>query len=871
MTHLPTPFAVLLRDDPLAAWFIAEIADRPFTANESPALDYACAVLRAALNRPYEQCLQLLLDALQRSDNRETLARARKDRAGGALRSYQIGIPTPGGSSLRLQAVPRPVRALPGEHPRFLASLEDVTALHETMDSFKEIHKKYQLLFELFPVGITITDHYGKIVEVNPSSEKILGLGVPEHTGRLVDSEAWHILRSDGSSMPPSEFAATVALKQGLTVRDQEMGYILPNGEVRWLSVTATPLPLPGYGVVVVYLDITERREKDAALRVKDRRYRHAVEAGKVCLWEWDIESGAMLLHPLLQTLLGHSPDELCTMAHDWLDLVHPEDRAGIEAALQQHLRGETPVFECEHRKLHKDGSTLWMLSRGVATRKSDGSVVLSGSDMDITQRKIAEQAVENERRRLFSLLDRLPALVCLFSRDACRRFTNRCFRDAFGSHEALAEYEAMHAGQDNIPGPLEEIFETRSLSIWEWRSHVTGRVYQMYGYPFQDENGDPLALELGIDITSSKKAQEALLTSEQLHRNIADNLALGLALLDQDMRVRTANPMFREWFSHADFAAAPLFHEILPDTCGVSPCPHDMPLYAREDGAVRESLLHVALPHGERTLQMTYCPVFKQDGGVDSIIVMADDVTDKLEAQAQLQRAQKLEALGTLATGIAHEINQPLNALQLYASGLEMLVEKDRQPDRETLLTRLGWIMRECGRIHEIITHMRALVRQESGPSMPSSADLNHCVQEAISLLQAQLKAHGITLLLNLPPRLPLARANPVQLEQVVINLVVNAMQALDAMAAARKTIHVSTETKDKWLLLRVADNGPGLQGLEERIFDPFFTSKEAGKGMGLGLSLVHTFVDSWGGEIRGKTQEQGGACFTVRLLVSP
>ena len=193
---------------------------------------------------------------------------------------------------------------------------------------------------------------------------------MPEHTGRLVDSEAWHVLRSDGSSMPPSEFAATVALKQGLTVRDQEMGYILPNGEVRWLSVTATPLPLPGYGVVVVYLDITERREKDAALRVKDRRYRHAVEAGKVCLWEWDIESGAMLLHPLLQTLLGHSPDELCTMAHDWLDLVHPEDRNGIEAALQQHLRGETPVFECEHRKLHKDGSTLWMLSRGVATRK---------------------------------------------------------------------------------------------------------------------------------------------------------------------------------------------------------------------------------------------------------------------------------------------------------------------------------------------------------------------------------------------------------------------------------------------------------------------------------------------------------------------
>lgn len=856
-------------------WFLSEIADAPVSEGQGLALDYAMEVLRPALGEADDEaCFRSLLRSLDHEHNRLILGQAMEARFHGRIIPYELQLQNAGDDEVLLRVTPRPVRLQSGETV-YLATLEDASSTKKNTGTLKAGHEKFRVLFDIFPIGITISDNTGQVLEANPASEDILGISIQEHSRRLIDGEQWRILRPDGSTMPPEEYASVRALKCGEVCSNEVMGILRPDGETRWISVTAAPLPLKGYGVVVAYVDITRSREASEALRVKERRYRLAVEAGKVCIWEWERQSGHMHLDPLFHAILGYEPDELSS-AGDWLELVHPEDRLRFEDVLSAHLEGRTPVFECEHRKLHKNGGMLWFLSRGVALTDSSGSVVLSGADLDITQRKQAEQAVEEERKRLFSLLDRLPAFVCLLAPDASIRFANRFFGDIVSNVKALEEYEAMHADQGDIPGPLHEIFATRSLSIWEWACESTDRVYQMYGYPFQDLDGSPLALELGIDITSSKRAQEALRASEERYRSIAENLALGLVILDKDMRLRAANPRLREWMPHADFDAAPHCYELLCENDRKHVCPECPVPMVRQDGLVRETLREVALPQGVRRMQLTFSPIFDWEQLVESVIVLVEDVTEKLEVQARLQRAHKLEAMGTLAGGIAHEINQPLNALQLYVSGLEMLVEKDRQPTPDALLERLGWIMREADRIHEIITHMRALVHQEAGPAKPGAAELNDCVEAALSLLKAQLKAHGISLDLETAPNLPNARANPVQLEQVVINLVVNAMQALDSLdaqqaAGLKKCIQVRTSLHAQQLQITVRDNGPGLQGLEDRMFDPFFTSKDAGKGMGLGLSIVHTFVDSWGGQVQGKTLETGGAEFIVRLLQAP
>ncbi len=872
-------------NSPLAAFLLAEMADAP--VGEKPGLDYAQRVLETALGCTGERCWRLLAQALADSRNRNVLAQAQEARGRGLYPPYELIVPTLGGDSATLRLTPRPVRDASGTLLGASAALEDVTAFRRDLLNLYASHEKFRVLFDIFPMGITISDAEGKLISVNPASERILGLSLEEQLQRSIDGSDWRIIRRDGTHMPPEEFASVRAMKTGEICHTEDMGVLRggPDGQqdVVWLDVMAAPLPVEGHGVVVAFIDVTARRRSQEELRVKERRYRLAVEAGMMGVWEWNTATGAMHLDPVLKTMLGYAVEDIPDEDEAWLELVHPEDRPALERTLAEHKEREGAGFENEHRKLRKDGGVAWILTRGAAWReRPDGPLLLSGADLDITQRKQAEQAVEQERSRLFSFLDRLPAFVCVMSQDYRIRFGNSYHREIFGPLAPDKPCYSIHHGANAPcdPCPVQEVFESRSLSIWERTIPDNGKCFQIYAYPFQDIDGSPLVLELGIDITVSKKAQEALRASEERNRGITENLDLGLAIVTHDGRLHSANPRLGELFPHLDLNNGPTLHDLFPDHAA---SPNDSPDGSPEDfpddplrrtlslGKTSEALWDVDVPSGARRMQVTFSPIFELDRSVRSAVFMVEDVTEKLEVQARLQRAQKLEALGTLAGGIAHEINQPLNALELYASGLEMLLEKNRMPDRDTLLARLRWILRETGRIHEIITHMRALVRQESSPRKPTAADLDASVSSALSLLQAQLQAHGIDLRMELAGDLPPVRAVPVQLEQVVINLVVNAMQAMDTLPPATrhggkaKTVLVRTGRKDGRPVLWVLDNGPGLDGKENRIFDPFYTSKDAGKGMGLGLSLVHTFVTSWGGEVRGASLDSGGACFTV------
>jgi C4-dicarboxylate-specific signal transduction histidine kinase len=162
----------------------------------------------------------------------------------------------------------------------------------------------------------------------------------------------------------------------------------------------------------------------------------------------------------------------------------------------------------------------------------------------------------------------------------------------------------------------------------------------------------------------------------------------------------------------------------------------------------------------------------------------------------------------------------------------------------------------------------MRNLVRQE-GAETELDADLNESVRRAVSLVGSQIKSHNIRLDLSLTSGLPRVRANPVQLEQVVINLSINSMQAHDETKNKNKWIQISTVMENGQAALTVRDNGPGLDGNCEEIFKPFFTTKKRAdaSGMGLGLSLVDTFIRSWGGRIDAAPRPGGGSEFIVLL----
>jgi two-component system NtrC family sensor kinase len=232
-------------------------------------------------------------------------------------------------------------------------------------------------------------------------------------------------------------------------------------------------------------------------------------------------------------------------------------------------------------------------------------------------------------------------------------------------------------------------------------------------------------------------------------------------------------------------------------------------------------------------------------------------------ETQVQLIQSGKLAAVGTLAAGVAHELNQPLMVIRGYA---QELLEDERIADAE-LREDLSRIEAQTTRMTAIISHLRDFSRQSKGTRQRT--DLNQVVTQAFSFLDQQLRTRNIQVVQALDPALSPVWADPLQIEQVLLNLVTNARDAMEKVG--KGVIVIRTEQAgDGRVALSVTDSGPGIPpDLKARIFDPFFTTKEVGKGTGLGLSICHGIAEEHGGELRVESPvaEDRGARFTLVL----
>jgi signal transduction histidine kinase len=232
-------------------------------------------------------------------------------------------------------------------------------------------------------------------------------------------------------------------------------------------------------------------------------------------------------------------------------------------------------------------------------------------------------------------------------------------------------------------------------------------------------------------------------------------------------------------------------------------------------------------------------------------------------ETQARLVQSEKLASLGTLAAGVAHELNQPLMLIRGYA---QRLLGGDHGLDamaREAI----GAIEEETGRMTKIIRHLKDFSRRSNVESQ--AVDLNATLQRGLALVSERLDGRHVTLSLHLDPNLPRIWGDPIQLTQVFVNIIVNALDALDEVGGGEVTITSAPRGADT-VLVSVADTGPGIEpAILPRIFDPFFTTKPVGTGTGLGLSIALGLVQAHGGQITVDSHPGRGCRFTVSLPV--
>jgi C4-dicarboxylate-specific signal transduction histidine kinase len=282
-----------------------------------------------------------------------------------------------------------------------------------------------------------------------------------------------------------------------------------------------------------------------------------------------------------------------------------------------------------------------------------------------------------------------------------------------------------------------------------------------------------------------------------------------------------------------------------------------------------RRALLHILKDSHESNLRL-------ENGRKAMIHIMSDlaETTSEMqrretelrEKQEQLVQAGKLATLGELTTGIAHELNNPLNNIGLFVGNAVDLIEMG-VGDRERILAELDHAMQQVRKATEVISHLRTFGR--AAPVAHQLVAINQIVEQSLTLMQEQFRMRQIAVETALAPEDPIVIGNPIQLEQVCVNLLTNARDAL--ADSTTKRITIASRLEQERVYLTFCDTGGGIpEGLEQRIFDPFFTTKEVGQGTGLGLSITYGILKEHQGTIAVASRPGDGALFTIQLPLS-
>jgi len=258
--------------------------------------------------------------------------------------------------------------------------------------------------------------------------------------------------------------------------------------------------------------------------------------------------------------------------------------------------------------------------------------------------------------------------------------------------------------------------------------------------------------------------------------------------------------------------------------------------------------------------------------GETDVIIASTTDITEVIEKETQLIQAGKMTTLGVMAAGMAHEINQPLNVIQVCADFFLKMVNRGQKIEDEDLRSMANDIVRNVERASGVIKHVRDFARQ-SEPVL-SRVKINDPVNDVFKVLGHQLKVHEVEVDLDLDPDIPDILAEHNRLEQVFINLVSNAIDAMDEkdkrpdISDKEKRLTIKSFAENEHVCVKVTDTGIGMsEEVKNKIFEPFYTTKKVGKGTGLGVSISYGIVNDYKGDIEIESEVGKGTTFIIKF----
>jgi PAS domain S-box-containing protein len=720
---------------------------------------------------------------------------------------------------------------------------------------------------------IVTIDHEARITEFNPAAERTFGYRRDEVVGKsLADIIVPPSLR-DAHQRGFARYLATGEAR--VLGKRIEMTAARADGSEFPVELAITRIPLDGPPSFTGYLrDITERKEAEEKLRRSEAYLAEAQKLSKTGSFGWNVSTDEHFWSEETSRIFEYDPSAKISLQMV-LERIHPEDVASLKQTLERAAQ-DGKDWEHEHRLLLPDGTIkhLHVVARAEKDR-ADG-IEFVGAVMDVTERKRTEA-------RIRQIIDTIPVYAWSAEHDGAVDFINRPYLNFTGRpvEELLGWGWSSTCHPDDLPAyltarraaiaagmPVETEVRVRRRDAnyrWLWIRNVplrdgTGNIVKWYG--------------TAVDITERKQAEAKLLLNEAYlseAQRLSHTGSFGWRISDGELFWSEETFQIFQYDRALKPTVELILQRVHPDDAVLVQATIKR---ASQDAKGFDFEHRLLMPDGSTKHLHVVAHATSSKSGDPEFVGAVMDITAarRIEealrrGQSELAHASRVTTLGEFTASIAHEVNQPLTAVINNANAcLGLLPELD--PNLNEVKSALSEIIEDADRASAIIKRVRQLARK--APPDKALLEMKNVVADVLALARYEIATRRVTIINELPESLPSVFGDRVQLQQVLLNLIVNGMDAMSAIEESRRVVNISggLELQEGMpiCLLRVQDAGVGLKQNEmDKLFEAFHTTKP--QGMGMGLAISRSIIEAHGGRLWAEPNQGAGATFLFRL----